>query len=499
MEPARGGGIGRLMLLLDGALVLAAMGLSFLLHGALRGAVPYLKEPPDPAHYATLAYLVLPLWLALAAALGLHRVALRPPGRLALLWAMIKLHLAGLLGLTALLFLTQSVINRSLVVLFLGCSFCLLYLERSLVASWVRYQHRKGIGRLSLLLVGDPGPLMERFVRDADADPLPPILVGRLGDEAEAESEAEAEAEAEADAEAEAAADTDPPHPQQDLPPHLGALSDLPRVLHEQAVDRAIFFPPYNRPASAHDALDTCHELGVASDFVIDLEAAGGGAPRVEPLYGAPVICLDAAPRSAEALAVKQVLDIALALTGLLLLSPVLLLVSAAIMLSMGRPVLFTQRRSGLHGRPFFMLKFRTMVQGAEADRDRLAEAGNEMSGPVFKLKQDPRVTPLGKLLRSTSLDELPQLLNVLRGEMSLVGPRPLPVQEQQQIKGWQRRRLSMKPGITGIWQVSGRNAVDFEDWMRMDLEYVDSWSLRLDARLLLLTIPAVLTRRGAR
>ena len=462
-----------MVLAMDAALVLLAMGLSFLLHGALRGVVPQLKGPPDPAHYAMFAYLVLPLWLSLVAALGLHRVADRPPGKGQLLWGMVKLHLAGLLGLTALLFITQSVINRSLVVLFLGCAFCLLSLERVLVSSWVRYQHQKGIGRASLLLVGDAGELMRNFMADASASPLPPRFVGRLSD-----GEAS---------------------PAGGLPPLLGEVSELERVLHQETVDRVVFFPPCNRPATAPGALDACQTVGAAADFAIDLDTAGGGAPRVTTRFGRPFISLDRDHRPAESLAVKQALDIVLAAAALALLSPVLLLTCLAILLTMGRPLLFVQHRSGLNGRVFSMLKFRTMVRGAEEQRDKLAAGGNEMSGPVFKLKEDPRVTPLGRLLRSTSLDELPQLINVLRGEMSLVGPRPLPTKEQEQIRGWQQRRLSMKPGITGIWQVSGRNTVDFEDWMRMDLEYVDNWSLALDARLLLQTIPAVLSRKGAR
>jgi lipopolysaccharide/colanic/teichoic acid biosynthesis glycosyltransferase len=163
----------------------------------------------------------------------------------------------------------------------------------------------------------------------------------------------------------------------------------------------------------------------------------------------------------------------------------------------MGRPVIFAADRAGLNGRAFRMYKFRTMKLGAEADRAGL-EAANEMSGPVFKIASDPRVTPLGRFLRKYSLDELPQLFNVLTGSMSLVGPRPLPVGEQEQIRGWQRRRLSMKPGVTGLWQVSGRSGINFEEWMALDLQYVDEWSLLLDLQVLLRTIPAVLVGRGA-
>jgi lipopolysaccharide/colanic/teichoic acid biosynthesis glycosyltransferase len=143
------------------------------------------------------------------------------------------------------------------------------------------------------------------------------------------------------------------------------------------------------------------------------------------------------------------------------------------------------------------MIKFRTMIPGAEAKQAELA-AQNEMTGPVFKVTRDPRVTRLGKFLRKTSIDELPQLLNVFLGQMSLVGPRPLPIKEQQGIRGWHRRRLSMKPGITGIWQISGRNNIDFEEWMRLDQQYVDDWSLGLDLTILLKTVPVVLFGKGA-
>jgi lipopolysaccharide/colanic/teichoic acid biosynthesis glycosyltransferase len=164
----------------------------------------------------------------------------------------------------------------------------------------------------------------------------------------------------------------------------------------------------------------------------------------------------------------------------------------------MGRPILYSQDRIGYRGRRFRMLKFRSMVPDAEQQRDELT-AMNEMDGPVFKIAGDPRITPLGRLLRRFSLDELPQLLNVFVGSMSLVGPRPLPVAEQQQISGAMRRRLSMRPGITGLWQVSGRNDLQFEQWMQKDLEYLDNWSNLQDLKLLLLTIPAVLGGRGAR
>jgi exopolysaccharide biosynthesis polyprenyl glycosylphosphotransferase len=194
----------------------------------------------------------------------------------------------------------------------------------------------------------------------------------------------------------------------------------------------------------------------------------------------------------------KGILDRVGASLGILLLSPLMLLVATLIKFSSKGPVFFKQERCGLNGRRFTLYKFRTMKEGAEKMLDDVrARSGNE-SRVVFKLKDDPRVTRVGRFLRRFSLDELPQLFNVLRGEMSLVGPRPPIPSEVEKYERWQRRRLSMKPGLTCIWQVSGRNEVDFEKWMSLDLQYIDDWSLTLDAKILLKTVPAVLSGRGA-
>ena len=259
-----------------------------------------------------------------------------------------------------------------------------------------------------------------------------------------------------------------------------------------------MFFPPANRPEQVREQLAACEEVGVTASFSVDLVQLGQAAPRVMSKYDHSFVTFEIAPKPVDALAIKYGLDPILAAIAIVLLSPLLIAISAAVGITMGRPVLFSQARGGLFGRPFRMFKFRTMRAGAEAERDTLASL-NEMSGPVFKITRDPRVTPIGNFLRRTSLDELPQLFNVLSGAMSLVGPRPLPVQEQAQIHGWQRRRLSMKPGITCFWQVGGRNEVDFVDWMLLDLKYIDEWSLWLDLQLLLKTVPVVLLRRGAR
>jgi lipopolysaccharide/colanic/teichoic acid biosynthesis glycosyltransferase len=184
----------------------------------------------------------------------------------------------------------------------------------------------------------------------------------------------------------------------------------------------------------------------------------------------------------------------------LILIALPLAVVALLVKLTSRGPVFFRQERSGLNGRPFMIYKFRTMVSNAEQLKHELA-AMNEMTGPVFKVTNDPRVTPLGRFLRKFSIDELPQLFNVLRGEMSLVGPRPLPVDEVRRFNDLaHRRRLSVKPGLTCLWQISGRNNVkDFKDWVRLDLEYIDNWSFWLDLKILWCTVPIVLTGAGAK
>jgi lipopolysaccharide/colanic/teichoic acid biosynthesis glycosyltransferase len=194
----------------------------------------------------------------------------------------------------------------------------------------------------------------------------------------------------------------------------------------------------------------------------------------------------------------KRLLDVAVASFSLILLLPLFLMVGIAIKLTDGGPVFFRQRRAGLGGKPFWICKFRTMIVDAEQKRSELLHL-NEQDGPAFKLKNDPRITTIGRILRQTSIDELPQLWNVIRGEMSLVGPRPLPVDESEKCSPWQHRRVDVTPGLTCIWQVKGRSGVSFSDWVRMDRTYINRRSFWQDVKLMLQTIPAVVRRRGAK
>jgi len=279
----------------------------------------------------------------------------------------------------------------------------------------------------------------------------------------------------------------------------LGRVSDLAALLAREVVDEVIFIVERGRLEEFEEAMLVAEEHGVRSHVALDLFPHVIARPVLEELDGVPLLTFTTVPSNPVLLAGKRVFDIAFSIALLLLTLPLQLAAAIAIRLSTRGPVLFRQMRSGLNGRPFRLLKFRTMVEGAE---ERLSEVShlNEMSGPVFKSARDPRLTGVGKVLRRFSIDELPQLWNVLAGDMSVVGPRPPLPEEVARYQAWQRRRLSMKPGLTCLWQISGRNEIpDFDRWMALDLKYIDTWTPFLDFKILLLTVPIVLSGRGAR
>jgi len=242
-----------------------------------------------------------------------------------------------------------------------------------------------------------------------------------------------------------------------------------------------------------------CEELGVTARVVMNFFPHSIARMELDEFEGFPLLSFSTTPTNEGLMFVRRILDILLATLILIIFGPLVMLPAAILIkLTSPGPVLFKQKRCGLNGRVFTMYKFRSMIDNAEQLRVEL-DTFNEMDGPVFKSSRDPRVTTIGKLIRRRSIDELPQVFNVLQGHMSLVGPRPPLPQEVARYERWQRRRLSMKPGMTCLWQISGRNEVSFEDWMKLDLTYIDNWSLLLDLKILLKTVPVVLLGRGAK
>jgi len=274
----------------------------------------------------------------------------------------------------------------------------------------------------------------------------------------------------------------------------------LVRLLHEQAVNVVILNLADVEREAAGKVLAACAREGVEVVVRPGLFTLASSRLTVDQFAGEAVFYYRAQSAPPALLAIKQLMDYAGAAFLLVVLSPLLALLALAVRLTSAGPALYRQNRAGLNGRPFTMLKFRSMTLGAERVQPSLAER-NEMQGPVFKVSDDPRVTPIGRFLRRHSFDELPQLWNVLQGEMSLVGPRPLPVEEVSRIDDdTHRRRLSVKPGMTCLWQISGRNEIsDFRDWVRLDLAYIDNWSLWLDIKILLATVPVAIFGRGGR
>jgi len=274
------------------------------------------------------------------------------------------------------------------------------------------------------------------------------------------------------------------------------AFSELPRLLETRVVDDLLFAVDSRQLVELEDLLLLCEEEGVRTRFHVGFLPHLHSRVDLEYLAGEPLLTFSGAPHDEFRLLVKRALDIALSATALIVLLPAMLLIAALIRLTSPGPALFRQERCGLNGRRFTLYKFRTMVADAEARKAEVAHLNVKKT--AFKIPNDPRVTPLGRWLRKFSLDELPQLWNVLKGEMSLVGPRPPVPEEVEKYERWQRRRLRMRPGLTCLWTLAGRDEVDFDEWMRLDLEYIDRWSLLLDAEILLRTIPHVVFGRGA-
>jgi len=271
----------------------------------------------------------------------------------------------------------------------------------------------------------------------------------------------------------------------------IGELGELGSILQRYVVDAVFFVVEELSPSTLQKALECCQQLGV--EALVDLHPFEkmSGHLQLSEFAHSPLLVIQQTRLEGSRAFFKRAFDIGVAGSALIGLSPLMLLIAVLIKFDTPGPMLFRQRRVGMRGRFFTMLKFRTMVDGAEQLRGMVAQR-NEMNGPVFKMRHDPRITWLGHHLRHLSFDELPQLWNVLAGHMSMVGPRPPLPHEVEQYQSWQRRRLSVRPGLTCSWQVRGRNDLSFERWMKLDLDYIDNWSWWLDLKILWRTLPAM-------
>jgi exopolysaccharide biosynthesis polyprenyl glycosylphosphotransferase len=329
--------------------------------------------------------------------------------------------------------------------------------------------HRRGLNQRSVLVLGT-GPIGQELAAKLENHAeLGLQVIGFLGDENDA------------------------------LPPrwrYLGSIENLLDVIHAQVVDEVAICLFTDDWGLIESIATTCEAEGKLVRLPVPMPRLTIATAHVEDLQGTPVLSLLSGPNAALALVGKRMIDVTAAFIGMILLAPLLGAISLAILVKEGRPIFFRQERVGLQGRRFQLVKFRSMVANADGMLDSLRHQ-NEISGHAFKISADPRITGVGRFLRRSSLDELPQLWNVLVGEMSLVGPRPPLPSEVAGYDIWHRRRLSMKPGITGLWQVEGRNLAEFDRWVEKDLEYIDRWSPWLDIQILLKTLPAVIKAEG--
>jgi len=279
----------------------------------------------------------------------------------------------------------------------------------------------------------------------------------------------------------------------------LGTIEDLPRIVADTVIDDvAIALPIKSQYSQIEGTVALLEEQGIVVHLLSDFFPHRLARYQPAEFQGIPLVSLHSAPSLSWRTEFKRLIDLLIATFALILLLPLFVIASIAIKLDSAGPILFVQERMGFNKRRFRMFKFRTMAIDAEARLKEL-EHLNEKQGPIFKIRNDPRITRVGRWLRKTSIDEMPQLLNVLWGDMSIVGPRPLSLRDALLLEeAWQKRRFSVRPGLTCLWQVSGRSNLSFEEWMQLDLQYIDQWSLVLDCRILLRTIPAILLARGA-
>jgi len=378
----------------------------------------------------------------------------------------------GSLVLGTIIFLVQAKeYSRSIFFLFSGITFFGMILTRWAAIRYLRGAVAGGRGVRYALIVGC-GPEAQTLARALTADGrLGMKVLGHLGSCTK---------------------------PMLDTAPVLGKIEDLEHILDQHVVDEVILALPLSEMGKAGDLIRPCEERGVTVHLLANIISGHISNALVNVVAGLPLISLRSTPHHARDIVLKRAMDLLISAFALAILSLPMAVVALFIWLDTGAPILFKQKRKGLNGRTFTLYKFRSMLVGQTLGPEELRQL-NEMSGPVFKSRNDPRVTRVGKVIRHYSLDELPQLWNVFRGDMSLVGPRPPLAEEVAQYTGWQRRRLSIKPGITCLWQVSGRSQIDFDRWMELDLHYINHWSLMLDLEILLRTVPAVLTAKGAR
>lgn len=458
-----------IQLLIDVAITALSFALAYM---ARKYGIFGLPVLPSLSHHLFLLYIIIPVWAVLLYYYKAYDSVRVYSLAYSLLPAFKAVLTGGIVLISVLFIFRAQAISRALILFFLVINVVCLAVGRVLLYSILHYIRKKGRNYRTLLIIGtgnrarafadtlnahgEWGLKIEGFI-DKDPKRLGTLVCGYRV---------------------------------------VGLVSDLRELLTRRQVDEIVFVGP----RSWHDSLESivllCEEVGIKMRIACDFYPTKLSKIELDSLSEWPLLTISPPPHYGELFVVKRAMDVAISAVILLFFSPLLLAIALAIKLTSPGPVFFKQERVGMNGRRFMVLKFRTMGQDAEKAKHEL-ERFNEMSGPVFKMKKDPRITTVGRFLRKFSLDEFPQFINVLKGDMSIVGPRPPLPDEVTRYDYHQRRRLSVRPGITCLWQVSGRNKIGFSDWVKLDLEYIDRWSLGLDLKIIIMTVPAVLKGTG--
>lgn len=423
--------------------------------------------------YGLTLVFAIPYWGLALYANGMYNSS-RTRSYLEIFWAVTKSSVVTFLLLGTFLFLFKlTFMSRQFFLLFMAFGFGLIWFEKTIIFMGSHYVRRQGLNTRRLLIVGT-GKRAIDFIKRVDHHPEWGFeLLGAIDDEPGRGIHQVGRLNV------------------------VGALEDIPKIFHRDAIDEVVFLVPRSRLNALQGAIDDCETEGVVVTIAVDLFDTKLARSSVSELDGLPLLRFRTTHAKEWELLIKRIFDFSASGLGLLVVSPLFLVMSVLIKATSRGPVLFKQNRLGLSGRRFTLYKFRTMRQGAHEVLSDVSDL-NAMTTPEFKEKKTSWMTPIGRFMRKFSIDEMPQLINVFIGHMSIVGPRPTVPDEVEKYKDWQRRRFSMKPGITCLWQVNGRNNIGFEDWMKLDLEYLDSWSLWLDAKILLKTVPVVIFGIGA-
>ncbi|NQT33533.1 MAG: sugar transferase [Candidatus Omnitrophica bacterium] len=468
-------------LILDAAMIVLAFFAAYYLRARfhvfykldLIPSAQVVKETASLREYLSVMFAWVPLWVLMLSLNGMYS-SFRTRSFLDTIWVIIKSAVLSALSFAALAFVFKiGFVSRVFFVMFTVLATLSLFAEKWIAIAISRNIRKRGSNFRRLLIVGT-GPRAGRFIEILGSKPEWGYkIVGLIDDEESRIGKEFFGIKV------------------------IGMLKDMPRILSEKVVDEVIFIVPRMWLDRLQESIAVCELLGIQTSVASDLFNLKIAKAHQSELEGFPLLVFETTFGREWQLFIKRVLDIVVSSFGIIILAPFLAVIAILVKWTSPGPVLFKQKRETLNGRIFTLYKFRSMHKDA---KERLSEvmALNEMTGPVFKAKDDPRITPFGKFLRKTSIDEFPQLFNILVGQMSLVGPRPPIPYEVTKYELWQRRRLSMRSGLTCLWQISGRSRVGFEEWMELDMEYIDSWSLWLDFKILVRTVPVVLFWKGA-